>query len=124
MARSSDAALRRVWEDRLRRYACSDITVAGFCERERVSVPSFYHWRRKIADSERSSSGAAEGKQIAQQRPLQAFVPVRITQATTIEMRLSNGVRFLLPAGDEILLAAAITAAGRLRVSESEGEAC
>jgi hypothetical protein len=123
MARSGDAALRRVWEDRLRRYACSDVTVAGFCERERVSVPSFYHWRRKIADSPQRS-GTSGSKEIAQRRPLQAFVPVRITQSATIQMRLPNGVEFSLPASDEVLLTAAITAAGRLRASESEGEAC
>jgi hypothetical protein len=116
--------LRRVWQDRLRRYAHSGVTVAGFCERERVSVASFYYWRRKLADSPQPSSGTAGSEQTAQRHQLQAFVPVRITQAASIQMRLPNGVELSLPAGDEVLLAAAITAAGRLRASESEGEAC
>ena len=120
MARSVDAALRRVWEDRLRRYAGSDLTVTRFCERERVSVPSFYQWRRKLAGSPEPSGGTAGSERLALRPQEQAFVPVRITQSATIQMRLPNGVEVSLPTGDESLLVAAIAAAGRLPQAEEE----
>ena len=36
------------WLDRLNRHAASQLTVAEFCEREAVSLPSFYQWKRRL----------------------------------------------------------------------------
>jgi hypothetical protein len=112
-----DADRRRVWEARLRRFAESDLTVAAFCRRERVSAPSFYEWRRKL--------GGKNGRRISQhQAPV--FVPVRIEPAAAVvEVRLPNGVVVSLPAGETATLAAAITAAARLpATTDGEGAAC
>ena len=40
---SSGPALAGIWKERMGRYARSGLTVVTFCERERVSVPSFYY---------------------------------------------------------------------------------
>jgi phosphoglycerate dehydrogenase-like enzyme len=39
------------WQQRLRRFEKSGLTVARFCTRERVSAPTFWYWRRKCARS-------------------------------------------------------------------------
>lgn len=39
------------WTERLQRFRFSGQTVKQFCLGESVSVPSFYHWKRRLADS-------------------------------------------------------------------------
>ena len=48
MARSSDLTKVAAWRGRFQRFARSGLTVARFCARERVSVASFYYWRKKL----------------------------------------------------------------------------
>jgi hypothetical protein len=106
MARWSDTGKRREWSERLKRFARWDGTVAEFCDAERVSVPSFYQWKRKLAAPETPRT----------------FIPVQLASATsaastTVEIELPNGTRIRLPASDRQLLTAAITAAGQVAVS-------
>lgn len=42
----SKAAKR--WQERLSRFASSQMTVAQFCQREGVSQPSFYQWKKRL----------------------------------------------------------------------------
>ena len=49
MARQEDQRKFAEWQQRLRRFEKSGLTVAQFCARERVSVPTFWYWRRKCA---------------------------------------------------------------------------
>lgn len=46
MARQVDQRKCSEWQQRLRRFEKSGLTVARFCARERVSVPTFWYWRR------------------------------------------------------------------------------
>ena len=48
MARSSDPKKLAVSRERLERFSISGLGVAQFCTQERVSVASFYHWRKKL----------------------------------------------------------------------------
>ena len=36
------------WTSRFDRFERSGMTVVGFCDAEGVSVPSFYHWKKKL----------------------------------------------------------------------------
>ena len=45
MSRSETA---KRWQERLRRFDRSQMTVAQFCRNEGVSQPSFYQWRKKL----------------------------------------------------------------------------
>ena len=49
MARPKDIGLAHIWRLRLRRQATGSLSIAEFCERERVSTASFYAWRRRLA---------------------------------------------------------------------------
>ena len=70
MELSAAEVRRQVWAERLRRYSQSGLTVAAFCDQERVSLPSFYQWRRKLA-------GSPEGGVATAQRDKNLPVPLR-----------------------------------------------
>jgi hypothetical protein len=108
----------KLWRGRLGRFDVSRLTVAEFCKRERVSVPSFYQWRKRIA------AVREEGTIGGTNRP-QSFIPVRLTQTTAVEIHLPNGTRVCLPPGDGEVLRVAIDAAGRLgAVNQREAAPC
>ena len=123
MAWSADAAKRQEWSRRLERFAESDLTVTAFCNREQVSVPAFYQWRRKLAVPARRGA-VASSRPGAPAVGQQTFVAVQITQAASVRMRFPNGVELWLPQGDAPLLSAAIAAAGNLVTNRREEEAC
>lgn len=120
-----DPAPRGIWSERLRRYRNSGLTVAAFCERERVSVQSFYYWRRKLLGPG-STAGGGNGRMPKAVRAPQKrdFVPIAIRNSATVEMRLPNGAQLWLPTGDVAILSAAITVAGRLETVNREADAC
>ncbi len=62
MTGSGDAEKRRAWQARFARYRSSGLSVARFCERERVSTNNFYYWAKRL-------------------RPASATVPPRSEQA-------------------------------------------
>ena len=110
MARWGESGKWREWSERLRRFARWGGTVAEFCDAERVSGPSFYQWRRKLA--------ASDAGQPVSETP-RTFIPIQLSPATsaastTVEIELPNGVFIRLPAPDRQLLTAAIAAAGQV----------
>lgn len=123
MKRSMVAGRRWVWTDRLQRFSQGSLTVQEFCEREGVSVPSFYQWRRKLSGSPSEAAATAPRRESGASPGPREFVPVQITQSAGIELCLPNGVRVLLPDGNAVLLAAAIEAAGRLPQTRGQEEA-
>ena len=48
MSRSSDLDKRALWREPFQEFTRTGLTVARFCARQRVSVTSFYNWRRRI----------------------------------------------------------------------------
>ena len=120
-----DPAPREIWAQRLRRYANSDLTVVAFCEREQVSVPSFYYWRRKLRGVGGTTGGGNSRRSAAVRAPQKRdFVPIAIRNSAAVKMRLPNGARLWLPTSDAALLSAAIAAAGRLEAASQEDHAC
>ena len=43
---------REVWAGRMARYERCSLTVKEFCQREGISQPSFYQWKKKLAKSD------------------------------------------------------------------------
>jgi len=130
MARSLNGEAWRVWRERLRRFAENRGRVAAFCEAEGVSVPSFYQWRKKLADcsathGERHGARVPHGSRSnsgASTKPVEtAFLPVQIAAAShgPVEIELPNGARIWLAAGDLQTLGAAIAAAGQAPASSA-----
>jgi transposase-like protein len=86
MPRTAKAATHRLWNERMRRFALSGLSVAAFCRREGVSQPCFYAWRRRLRDD------------------LPRFLPVRVVQPTTapVEVLLPSGCVLRLSPGCEL----------------------
>lgn len=128
MARPVDFVKLRLWQQRLRRFERSNLTVAAFCQAEDVSLPSFYHWRNKLEASEtpinlRRHEAPRDAERTAGSE--HAFLPVDIVQSATVEIHLPNGARLAVPAGDQAALETAIAAVGRLpQTPNVEVKAC
>jgi len=85
-------ARESLWRERLARFESSGKTVAAFCRAERLRMPTFYQWKRKLA----SRSAKRRDRRAERCFPAhggQTFVPVRIEDAALVEMELPNGAR-------------------------------
>jgi len=83
------------WRRVLKQQAKSGLNVAIFCRQESVSVPSFYAWRRKLADRTAEGKRAAKASlAISANRADTSLVPVRIESTES-----PAPVRILLPHG-------------------------
>ena len=108
MGRSASAERLALWQERLGRFTRSPMTVAEFCRREKVSVASFYQWRRKLA-------APATAEKVAVERSARpTFIPVQVAAGANVQVIFPNGTRLTLPAHDhdlDKLSIAAITVA-------------
>src|SRR4051794_12094540 len=91
VSKQHDGDKEQFWRDVLRRQATSRLSVAEFCRREGLSQPSFYAWRRTIA--ERDSAKRSQ--------PVPGFLPVRVTDQAaheaSITIELTDGLVLRLP---------------------------
>ncbi len=85
-----------LWTERLDRFQSADLTVAEFCRRELVSVPSFYNWKKRLGQS---STSKRPVKRTSQADP--KFTPLVLNTDTAIR-------KLNLPGGASIELASTI----------------
>ena len=87
MAGGLDSGKSREWGERLERYERSGLTVARWCESERVSEASFYYWRKKLRAGKMpategfasSRDAKTESRESCRTGPaLGSFQPVRV----------------------------------------------
>ncbi len=124
MSRPSDPKKLAVWRERLERFSRSGLTVARFCGGERVSMASFYLWRKKLGHKGRRRHGTNRRG---------AFQPVAVVPAALRVVPRSAAICIQLPCGTRIevgaedldalrAVVAEVARAGRGR--ESDGGAC
>lgn len=101
-----------LWRSRLRRFRSSGMSVTRFCLSEKISVPSFYQWRKRLALE-------------PEKKEMPLFLPVHVTQTQTaaVEVHLPNGTRVCVPPGDIQSLRVAIETAGRMATATTREEA-
>jgi len=104
--RRRDAERESFWRGALARHAASGRSVAAFCRREKLSQPSFYAWRRTIAQREGaqrtiSQRDSQRPKTTRPRRPAREFLPVRVTDLpardSSIMIELAGGHVLRLP---------------------------
>jgi hypothetical protein len=100
MARQVDHQKCSEWQQRLRRFEKSRLTVARFCAPELVSVPTFWYWRRKCA------GGAPEPQTLPA-----AFSPVEVVGGRLVSLRFPIGAVLEIPEDRPDLVRVAIEAA-------------
>jgi hypothetical protein len=109
MSRGSKPAKVQQWTDRLKRYQKSDQTVADFCQKEGVSTPTFYQWKKRLAsDGNVSKARPIAGNARRNGQPIQrqgeslptgsGFRSVEFLPATSsmTTIRLPNGIEIEL----------------------------
>ena len=90
MSRWSDPRKLAMWRKRFQRFSSSRLAVAPFCARERVSVASFYHWRKKLGPQVPRRPTSVRGD---------VFQPVAVVPAAWgVSIRLPGGTRIEVPA--------------------------
>lgn len=100
MARSVDVQKLAEWRARLERFRQAEISVTRFCRGEQVSVPSFYQWRKKLAED--------SARQNDWPRAVEAFAPVRLVGTASVAAWLPGGTRIEIPIGDSLALQLAL----------------
>ncbi len=91
--RRPDPALRQLWHLRLLRFQRGALSVADFCDREGVSVASFYAWKRRLHDH--ATAAAA---------PIR-FVPIHVVppaDRAPVELVLPSGLVLRLNADTDL----------------------
>jgi hypothetical protein len=111
-----------VWRERLRRYERAEMTVAEFCQREGVSVASFYQWRKRLAEA---SAGRRQMRSTPRQRPeaAPAFQQVMLAGSDVVAIELPSGVRMELPAHQVQLVRAVVAELVQIESGRARGEA-
>ena len=105
MARRSDAGKDAKWRKRLERFTRSGLTVARFCDGERVSVASFYYWRKKLGETasrRRTRSRLGVFRQVAVVPAPPAMIPdtlAEVPASSRISIQLPCGTRIEVDAG-------------------------
>ena len=111
-----DAAKAKFWRQALRQFAASGQSVRAFCTQRGLSEPSFYAWRRTLAQREAAIQAAKTGAPAASPAPAApAFVPIRLMATTPdtapIEIVLPGGTRIhVQPPVDRQTLIQVVTA--------------
>jgi hypothetical protein len=91
-----------VWGERLRRFEQAGLTVAEFCRQEGVSAPSFYQWRKRLANPSKGQRFKAAAQRSSHSSS--AFQQVMLSAGAVVTVELPSGVRIDLPAQQEALV--------------------
>ena len=95
-----DPQKERFWRDHLKRWQGSGLTIREYCARHRVSEPSFYGWRRTLAQRDDDTTATAV-------EPAVTFVPVQVQNdlpvtPPVLEVVLANGRLLRIPPGIDL----------------------
>ena len=88
-----DVEKGRFWRRTISAQHRSGLSIRAFCARERLSEPSFYAWRRKLAQRDRERSASVSPA------PSNGFLPIRLTAsaACNVELQLPSGLVIRVP---------------------------
>ena len=119
MGREHSVSREAVWRRRLTRFGRRNWTIAEFCRRERVSIPTFYHWRKRLGlPPGKSPARDAPAQRAQAQRDTRPFVAVRVAAPAIAEIEFPDGVRIRVPATNVHALRAALRTGRRLCQAE------
>ena len=96
IGRRPDPALEALWQQRLLRFERCGLSISAFCDREGVSTPSFYAWRRRLSHPPaepvvRPALPPADAARLVPVHVLSGAAPVEILLPGGIVLRLAPG---------------------------------
>jgi transposase len=94
---SRDPRKEQFWRDHLKRWGASGRTIRDYCAKHRLSEPSFYAWRRTVAQRGRTAD-------VPPDEPAVTFLPVQVqadlpVPSPVLELVLANGRLLRIPPG-------------------------
>lgn len=100
MVSRQDVEKRRAWEMRFERFRTSGLSIGRFCERERVSVHTFYYWAKRVGPNSARPSTLAAGNPPRRSRPSvkPAATTGKIANAALVRFSWNAGVEVSVPA--------------------------
>jgi hypothetical protein len=117
MARSASGRKAQEWRRRFGRFEKSRQSVSAFCQQEGVSAPSFYFWRKRLAQS----AGSAEPTPPA----TGGFRPVRLLPVADVTVQLPGGTQLVVPMSDSESLRSVIDVVARVDADRcQDGRPC
>ena len=116
--RRRDPEKEQFWRRMVAQQRQSAGTIRAFCEREGLSQPSFYQWRRELARRDRTPRARRD----AAGRDAATFVPIQVVaEAALIEIALPGGVVVRVRAGAD---AATLRQVLAVLAESPEGASC
>jgi transposase-like protein len=112
MARRIDVKLQESWRRRLAGFRPDRETVRQFCRRAGIAVPSYYYWRRRLAEPRRATPETAVRE--SPHLGAESFVELAVGVSGTVEVELPSGVRIRVPARSTDALVTAIRTAAEV----------
>jgi hypothetical protein len=96
------AAIRQIWVERMQRFADSAVSVVAFCQQEGISSHAFYYWKHKLPHNDSAATEQAQQPRL---------IPVRLLDASPIELFLPNGCSLRLATGCDLAFVRSLVAA-------------
>jgi len=90
--RRPDPQLRSRWEQALMRFEHSGLSAPAFCAQQKLSLPSFYAWRRRLKAQPPDRPS----------RPDTPLLPIRLVSAPPVEVLLPTGTILRLQPGCDL----------------------
>jgi transposase-like protein len=112
MAGFLDSRRVREWQRRMARFEGTQQSVAEFCRQEGVSAPSFYQWRKRLAQRPAGAEEAA------------GFRPVRLVGSADVAVQLPGGTQLQVPTSDRRALRLVIDTLARADAERVGGGPC
>lgn len=112
MAGSLDSRKAREWQQRMTRFEGGRQSVVEFCRKEGVSAPSFYQWRKRLAQRSRPAEEAI------------GFRPVRLVSSAGVAVQLPGGTQLHVPTSDPQALRLVIETLARADAQRAGGGSC
>jgi len=112
MAGSLDSRKVREWRRRMTQFEETQQSVAEFCRKEGVSAPSFYQWRKRLAQRDGPAEEAA------------GFRAVRLVSPAGVAVQLPGGTQLQVPTSDRQALRLVVQMLARADAQRAGGGPC
>lgn len=124
MAGSLDSRKVRQWRRRMARFRKARQSVAEFCRQEEVSAPSFYQWRKRLAQRPRPAAGSNGTSVAAGFRPVRLAGANGTLVAAAVAVQLPGGTQLHVPTSERRALRLVIDTLARADAQRAGGGPC